>query len=79
MTTFEPEYRKFELPPQRQQLPTMFHFTIEEVFETLETSDVDISTAYSMIDPFVNGNFGNNFHCQNVPNQRQNTHKNISQ
>ena len=33
MTTFELEYRKFELLPQIQQLYTTFHFTIEEVLK----------------------------------------------
>ena len=34
MTTFELNYSRFEQLPQRHQLSTKFHFTIEEVFET---------------------------------------------
>ena len=79
MTTFEPEYRKFELLPQSQQPPTMLQFKIEEVFETLETAGVDISTAHSMIDPILNRNFGNTFYHPNGSNKFQHTHKNISQ
>ena len=75
MTTFELEYRKFERNSQRQKPSTKFHFTIEDVFETLETSDVDMSTSHYMIDPIVNGNFVNTFHRQNVPDQIQHFHK----
>ena len=35
MTEFEIEYRKFEQKPQKNQLYTTFHLTVEEVFETL--------------------------------------------
>ena len=49
------------------------------VFETLETADIDISTAHSVIEPIANRNFGNTFHHQNGPNQRQHIHKNTSQ
>ena len=79
MTTFEIEYRNSELLPQINQLSTMLHSTTEEVFETLETEDIDISTAHSMIDSIVNRNFGNTFHHQNGPNQGQRVHKNTSQ
>ena len=36
-----------------------------------------MSTSHSsaMIDPIINRNFGNNFHHQNRPNQRQHAHK----
>ena len=47
---------------------------IKGVFETLETADVDMSTAHSMIEPIVNLHFGNTFHHHNVPNQRQHIH-----
>ena len=49
MTIFELYYRKFERLPQRHQLSTIFNYTIEEVFETLETVDVDMSTAHYII------------------------------
>ena len=49
MTNSELYYRNFERLPQIHQLSTIFNSTIEEVFETLETSDVYISTAHSMI------------------------------
>ena len=75
MTTFEIKYRKFERLTHGHQLSTKFHFTIEEVFETLETEDVDMSTSHSMIDPIFNRNVGNIFHHQNGPNQRQHIHK----
>ena len=47
MITFELEYRKFELNPQRHQLSTTFQLTIEEVFGTLEIEDVYTTTAHS--------------------------------
>ena len=40
MSIFELEYIHFERIPQRHQLTTTFHFTIEEVFETLKTDNV---------------------------------------
>ena len=50
MTTFELEYRKFAWNPQRHKLSNTFQFTIEEVFESLETSDVYMKTSnYSTI------------------------------
>ena len=42
MTKFEPDYRKFKQLPQRHQLTTTFQFTIEEAFETLEITDIDM-------------------------------------
>ena len=68
MTTFELEYITFEQNTLRHQLSTTFLFTIEEVFETLNTAYVYMSTAHYFIDPFVNRNFGNTFHHRNVPN-----------
>ena len=47
--------------PQRHQLSTIFQFTIEDVFENLETADVDMSTAHPMIETIVNRNFGKHF------------------
>ena len=79
MTTSELDYRNFERIPQRHQLSTIFHSTIEEVFETLETADVDISTAHFIIEPIVNRNFVNTFHHHNGPNKHQCVHKNTSQ
>ena len=38
-----------------------------------------MSIAYSVIETIVNSNFGNTFHHQNGPNQRQRTHKNFSE
>ena len=46
MTSFELEYINFEQNPQRYQLLTIFKFTIEEVFETLEISDAETTTAH---------------------------------
>ena len=79
IATFELNYRNFEWLPQRHQLTTTFHFTIEEVFETLDTEDLDMSTAHSIIDPIVNRNFGSTFHHKNLPNQRQCVYKNKTQ
>ena len=39
----------------------MSHFKIEEVFETLETVYVYMSTFYYIIDPVANRNFGITF------------------
>ena len=78
MNTFELNYRKYEQLPQRQQLSTIFKSTIEEVFEALETVDVCMSTAHSMIEPIVNRNFGNIFDHRNGPNQHQRIHKHYS-
>ena len=79
MTPFGLYYGNFECLPQSQKLSTTFNPTIEEVFETLETSDIDMTSSPSMIEPIVNRNFGNKFQHQNGPNQRQHTHKNTSQ
>ena len=42
MTSFELYYRKFERKPQRHQIYKKFPLTMEGVFETLETADVDM-------------------------------------
>ena len=59
MNKFDLECRKFERLPQRHQISTTVHFTIEEVFETLESVDIYMSKYHSMIDPVVNKNFEN--------------------
>ena len=74
MSYFEIEYRSFELLPQRHQLSTTSHFTIEEVFETIEKANVYTSKSHFTIDPIFNRNFVNTFHLQNLPNQRQHVH-----
>ena len=38
-----------------------------------------MNPSHSIIEPIVSSNFGNKFQHQNVPNQRQRTHKNTSQ
>ena len=78
MNKFEMEYKTFKWLPQKYQLTNTFHFTIEEVFETLETADVDISKAHSIIDPIVNIDLVNSFQHQIGPNQCQRIHKNTS-
>ena len=78
MTTFELDYIKSESLPQRHQLSTIFNSTIEEVFETLEAEDVDMSTVHYMIETIVNRDFGNQFQHHNGPNQRQQIHKSTS-
>ena len=77
MTTIEIYYRKFEHLPQKHQLSTIFNSTIEEVFETLETADIDMSTDHSMIEPTVNRYFVNTLHHQNGPNQCQHIHRTL--
>ena len=77
MTTFELYCINFECLPKRQQLSTIFNYTIEEVSETLKIVYVDMSTAHSMIEPIVNRNFGNTFHHQNGPNQCRHINKKI--
>ena len=67
------------MPKKIHQLSTTFQFTIEDVFRNIETTYVDISKAHSIIETIVNINFGNKFHHQNGPNQRQHIHKNTSQ
>ena len=49
MTPFELDYRKFERIPQIHQLYTTFTPTIEGVFETLETADIDMTSPHSII------------------------------
>ena len=75
MTTFELDYIKFKRLPQINQLFTIFQSTIEEVFETIEKSDLDMSASNSMIEPIVNQKFGNTFHHHNETNKRQHIHK----
>ena len=74
MTTYELQYRPIVCNPQRHQLTTTFHHTIEEVFETLEIEDVDTSIAHSTIDPIVNRKSGKNIYQHNRPNHRQHVH-----
>ena len=50
-----------------------------EIFETLETVDIDMNPSHSMIGPIVNRNFGNTFQHQIELNQHQHTHKSASQ
>ena len=78
MTPFELDYRKFELQPQIQKLFIKLNPAVEEVFETLETLDIDMTPYHSMIEPISNRNFGNTFQHQNGQNQRQHTHKKTS-
>ena len=61
MTQFELNDRKFECLPQSHQLSTTCTPTIEEVFETLETANIDMKSSHSMIEPIANQNFGNTF------------------
>ena len=61
MTPFELDHRRFKHQPQIQQLPVTFTPKIKEIFERLETSDIDMAPSHSMIEPIVNRNFGNKF------------------
>ena len=81
IATIELENRQFEYKPQRHQISNTFQFTIEEIFKTLETADLYITTAnYStLIETIVNRNFGNTFHFNNGKNWHQYLHKHTSQ
>ena len=78
-TPFELDYRRFDRQKQIQQLSITFSPKIEEIFETLETADIDITSSHSIIETIVNRNFANTLQHQNGPIQRQQTHKNTSQ
>ena len=52
---------------------------MELIFETLETSDIDMNPYQSIIEPIVNRYFGNTFHHKNGPNKRHHNNKNASQ
>ena len=73
ITPFEIDYGNFERQPQSQQSSLSFTSKIKEIFEILETEDIDMTPYHSMIEPIVNMHFGNKFHHQNVPNNRQHT------
>ena len=68
MTNFELDYIKFERLPQRHQISIIFKSSMKEVFETLETAGVDMSTSPSMIEPIVNLVFSNIFRHKIGPN-----------
>ena len=76
-TTFELDYRKFELLTQIHQLSTILQYKIEEVFEALETADIDMLTVHYMIVTIFNQSFDNKIHNLNGPNQRQNIHEKL--
>ena len=71
LTSFEIYYRKFERKPQRHQLSIEFDVTMEQVFETLEIADIDMTNTSSptMVETIFNRNFVNTFHHQNGTNQ----------
>ena len=76
MTSFELDFRKFECQSQSDQLSIILTPSIELIFEALETDDIEMYPSHSMLDPIFYRNFGNTFHHQNGPNQRQHTNKN---
>ena len=78
MTPFELYYRRFERHPKIQQLSLTFTPKIEEMFETIEIVEIDMTLSHSIIEPIVNRNFDNTFQHKNEPNQRKYTHKNTS-
>ena len=51
----------FERPPQSDHLSIIFTPKMEEIFETLETLDLDMNSYHSMIEPIVGINLGNTF------------------
>ena len=70
---------RFKRQTQIQKISLTFTPKIEEIFETLETSDIYMTIFHSIIEPIVNRNFLNTFQHQTGTNQRQKTHKNTSQ
>ena len=58
----------FEYKTQRNQLFIKLTPKMEEIFETLETADIDMNTPHSIIEPIVNRNFGYIFQHHNGPN-----------
>ena len=81
MTLFELDYIIFENKPERHQLKNTFPLTIEEVFETLEIADVEMTTTRSskIIEPIFNRNCFNTFYHHYGPNQHQHVHKHTGQ
>ena len=79
MTFYDLEYRRFERQPQSNQLYLTFTPKLEEIFETIETADININSYQSLIEPIIDRNFKNTFQHHNGPNKRQHTHKNTSQ
>ena len=77
ITTFELDHRYFERKPQIHQLSNKFPFEMEEVFETLETSDVDMATNVSS--KMVETVFNHTFYHYNGPNQLQRVFKHTGQ
>ena len=65
--------------PQSDQISNIFNPKTEEIFETIETADIDMNISHSIIEPIINRNFGNTFQHRNVPNQRQHNNINTSQ
>ena len=53
MPPFEIDYRSFERQPQGQQLSLTLNPEIEEIFETLETEDIDMISSHSIIETIV--------------------------
>ena len=79
MTSFDLYYINSEGLPQIHQLSTAFFSMIEEVFETLDTEDINMTSSHLTIEPMLNRNYGNKFQYQNGPNMNQHIHKNTSQ
>ena len=79
MAYFELDFRGFERQPQSEQISITFTPSMENIFETLETADVDMNPSQSIIGPIVNRNFLNTLHHQNGPNKDQRTNKNAIQ
>ena len=46
MTPFDLDYIRFELQTQSQQLSLTFTPKIEEIFEILETADIDMNPSH---------------------------------
>ena len=62
MTYLELYFRRFECQTQSSQISIIFNSSIELIFETLETADIDINPSHSIIDPIANRKFENKLH-----------------
>ena len=69
MNPFELYYRMFEPHTQRQQLSLTFTPKIEEIFDTLDTSDIYMTPYHSIIELISTGILANKSQHQNGPNQ----------
>ena len=78
ITSFEIDFRRFEHKQKSDQLSITLTPSMEGIFETTGTADIDINPSHSMIEPILNRKFGNTFYHQNGQNKHQHTNKHFS-